>query len=122
MRKKQLQASFGDGMAYELPTKKKNRKSGGKGQEMPKLTSTEPKSSKKYAKTRGEHYKDIVIAILVTAILAFMVGMRFADQQHKELSAVSQRTAWNCAAEDEVVIIDGSCKHIDTLTEVTAKK
>lgn len=94
MRKKQLQASFGDGMAYELPTKKKNRSSGGKGQKMPKLTSTEPKSSKKYAKTRGEHYKDIVIAILVTAVVAFVAGSVYANGQHRATAeAVQQATA-----------------------------
>jgi len=38
---------------------------------MPKTTNTpEAKPAKKYAKTRGEHYKDIVIAILVTSIIA----------------------------------------------------
>lgn len=44
----------------------------------------EPKSSKKYAKTRGEHYKDIVIAVLVTAVIAFIGGMHFSNNQHAD--------------------------------------
>lgn len=43
----------------------------------------EPKAPKaKYAKTRGEHYKDIVIAILIAGIIAFIGGMHFANTQH----------------------------------------
>lgn len=83
MRKKQLEASFGDGMAYELPTTKTRK--GGKGQKMPKTTASEPKSSKKYAKTRGEHFKDIVIAILITSIIAFVGGMQFAEGNQAEI-------------------------------------
>lgn len=53
----------------------------------------EPKSSKKYAKTRGEHLKDIVIAVLVSAIIAFVAGMHFANRQHAETAnAVSAAT------------------------------
>jgi len=32
--------------------------------------------AKRYQKTQGEHFKDIVIAILVTAIIAFVAGAR----------------------------------------------
>lgn len=45
-------------------------------------TSTEaPKASKKYQKTRGEHAKDILIAILITGVVAFVGGMQFANKQ-----------------------------------------
>ena len=38
-----------------------------------------------YEKSRGEHYKDIVIAILVTAVIAFIGGMAFANRQNAEV-------------------------------------
>lgn len=51
-------------------------------------------SPKKYAKTRGEHYKDIVIAILITAVIAFIGGMVFANKQNTEVkNAVSAAQA-----------------------------
>ncbi len=58
--------------------------------QMTKSTSTEqPKAVKKYAKTRGEHYKDIVIAILVTAIVAFGLGVKVqADRNAQVAQAV----------------------------------
>lgn len=50
-------------------------------------TNTEaPKASRKYAKTRGEHYKDIVIAVLVAGIIAFIGGMHFANTQHSQVA------------------------------------
>lgn len=49
-------------------------------------TKTEVKTSKKYAKTRGEHYKDIVIAILVASIIAFIGGMHFSNQQNGKIA------------------------------------
>lgn len=44
-----------------------------------------PKASKKRVATRGEHAKDIVIAILVTAVIGFIAGMHFSNQQHTQL-------------------------------------
>lgn len=41
-----------------------------------------PKASKIYRKSRGEHYKDIAIAILVTSIIAFIGGMQFSNNQN----------------------------------------
>lgn len=72
----------------------KTRKSG-KDSKMSKTTATEaPKASKKYAKTRGEHFKDILIAILVTAVVAFVAGSVYANNQHKATAqAVQQATA-----------------------------
>lgn len=52
-----------------------------------KTQAAEPsKPAKKYAKTRGEHYKDIVIAILIAGILAFVAGMHFANQHNADIS------------------------------------
>lgn len=55
---------------------------------MPNKTTNqaETKPAKKYAKTRGEHYKDIVIAILVTGIIAFIGGMYFSNQHNAEIA------------------------------------
>lgn len=44
------------------------------------------KPAKKYNKTRGEHYKDIVIAMLIAGILAFVAGMHFANQHNADIS------------------------------------
>lgn len=50
------------------------------------ITAPEPvKATKKYAKTRGEHFKDIVIAILITSIIAFVGGMQFAKGNQAEI-------------------------------------
>lgn len=75
-------------LQYEDLTHKTRK--GGKDSKMSKSTVTEaPKTSKKYAKTRGEHYKDIVIAILVTAIVAFGLGVKVqADRNAEVASAV----------------------------------
>lgn len=35
----------------------------------------------KYSKTRGEHFKDLVIAVLVAGIIAFVCGMQFQSKQ-----------------------------------------
>lgn len=52
-----------------------------------------PKVSKKYAKTRAEHYKDIAIAVLLTGIFAFAGGVYFSGKQNaaitKAVSAVT---------------------------------
>lgn len=70
-------------MEYELtPITTKLPERVGKVKMTKSTTNEAPKVSKKYAKTRGEHYKDIVIAVLVTAVIGFVVGMHFSNQQH----------------------------------------
>lgn len=63
----------------------------GKGSKMSKSnqpTVTEaPKTSKKYAKTRGEHFKDVIIAMLITAVIAFVGGMHFANKHNAEVQS-----------------------------------
>lgn len=77
----------------ETPVKKLNTRKGGKDNKMSKTVS-EPKIAKSYKKTRGEHFKDIVIAVLVTAVVAFVAGNAHADRQHKATAqAVQQATA-----------------------------
>lgn len=52
------------------------------------------KASKKYQKSRGEHAKDVMIAVLVTAVIAFIGGMHFSNQQHLQVDrAVTAATA-----------------------------
>lgn len=59
-----------------------------------KTTNEASKPAKRYTKTRGEHYKDIVIAILITAVFAFVGGMSFANKQEAEVkNAVSAAQA-----------------------------
>lgn len=68
-------------------------KSGGKGKSMPNKTniSEAPKASRKYQKSRGEHAKDILIAVLITAVVAFVAGMHFANKQNAAIkSAVAE--------------------------------
>lgn len=63
---------------------------------MTKTISTEaPKaSSKKRIATRGEHAKDIIIAVLVTAVIAFIGGMHFQNAQNQQVkNAVSAAQA-----------------------------
>ena len=55
---------------------------------MSKQTTTQPevKAPKaKYSKTRGEHFKDIVIAVLITGIIAFVGGMVFQGKQQQAI-------------------------------------
>lgn len=68
---------------------------------MPKsITTAEPKTAKKYAKTRGEHYKDMVIVALVAGLIAFVGGMHFSNQQHNQVaSAVKNAVAPSASAQ-----------------------
>lgn len=53
-----------------------------------KTTNAEaPKASKKYQKSRGEHAKDILIAVLITGIVAFVGGMVFQGKQQNAVNA-----------------------------------
>lgn len=93
-------------MEYELtPIKPLTiTRKGGKDSKMSNKTNTlEVKPVKKYAKTRGEHYKDIVIAILVTAIVAFCLGVKVQSDRNAEVAkAVSQAVAPSAQAQPEV--------------------
>lgn len=51
-----------------------------------KQSTPEVKAPKaKYSKTRGEHFKDIVIAVLITGIIAFVGGMVFQGKQQQAI-------------------------------------
>lgn len=51
---------------------------------------SEVKSSKKYSKTRGEHVKDVIIAVLVTSIIAFGLGVKFQCDRNAEVQRMIQ--------------------------------
>lgn len=84
-----------DDQFIETPIRKPVQ-SGGKDSQMSKSTITaEPnKPAKQYRKSRGEHAKDIMIAVLITAVIAFIGGMHFSNNQHAETErAVTAATA-----------------------------
>lgn len=63
-------------------------KTGGKVSKMTKTISTEAiKPVKTYRKSRGEHFKDILIAVLVTSVIAFVGGMHFANKHNAEVQS-----------------------------------
>jgi hypothetical protein len=69
---------------------------------MSKTTQTqEPvKASKaKYSKTRGEHAKDILIAMLVTGIIAFIGGMQFSNSQHTAITSAVKAVTPSASAQ-----------------------
>lgn len=75
------------------PVKKQSKtRKGGKGiAKMPKPEVV--KSTKRYQKTRGEHAKDIVIAVLITAVVAFIAGASYQSNQQEAIdSAVKSAT------------------------------
>lgn len=90
-------------MQYELTPIKPltiTRKGGKDIKKMSKTTQTEqPKAVKKYAKTRGEHYKDIVITILVTAIIAFICGAVFQSKQQNAINTAVKAVTPSASAE-----------------------
>lgn len=53
-----------------------------------KTNTSEPVKApkQKYSKTRGEHFKDIVIAVLVSGIIAFVCGMTFQTKQQDAIT------------------------------------
>ena len=46
--------------------------------------------------------------LIIAVLLASTIGFAAISMRESKL-------AWNCMAEDEVVVIDGSCRHVDTL-------
>ncbi len=61
----------------KIKTPKKARKDN----KMSEQKTAVPKKPK-YSKTRGEHLKDLLIAILISGIVAFVIGIRYANAQN----------------------------------------
>lgn len=72
------------------------RNTGGKDSKMSKQNQpvAETKAPKaKYSKTRGEHIKDVIIAILIAGVIAFVGGMHFESSKNAEIkNAVTAAT------------------------------
>lgn len=99
-------------LPFSININKHTRKGGKDIKKMSKEEST--KKAKRYSKSQGEHIKDLVIAVLVASIVAFALGIRFEANRNDEMQALAgPANSWSCGAEDEVVVIDGSCKHVD---------
>ena len=77
------------GTAYIDIPELKTRKGGKDIIKMSKSTNTAEavKPAKKYQKSRGEHAKDILIAVLLTGMIAFVGGMTFANRQQAEVKS-----------------------------------
>lgn len=60
------------------------------------------KQAKSYKKTRGEHFKDIVITVLVTSIVAFVAGSMFANKQQARIDRAVQAVTPTANAEAPV--------------------
>lgn len=54
--------------------------------EAPKAPEFAKPSKAKYSKTRGEHFKDLVIVMLVTGIIAFVGGVVFQNKQQNAIN------------------------------------
>lgn len=48
---------------------------------------------KKISKQSVETFKTVLIAVLVTAVIAFVAGMRYADQQQQKVQAAVEEVA-----------------------------
>lgn len=57
---------------------------------------------KKYAKSRSEHRKDVIIAILVSGIILFVAGYLFASSQQAEVDAARAEVTKSVPAEAPV--------------------
>jgi len=58
---------------------------------MPKNTEVkQAKIRRVYEKTRGEHIKDIIIAVLITGVIVFVLGVRYANNQNVQLTNAVQ--------------------------------
>jgi len=62
------------------------------------------KTKKSYSKTRSEHYKDIVIAVLLTGIVAFAAGSVVQGKQQAVVINAVQSLTPTVSAEAEQAI------------------
>lgn len=69
----------------DQPLKISITRKGGKDSKMSKKSSTPEAPAKVYAKTRGEHFKDMVIVALVVTIIGFVGGMQFQKSHDTEV-------------------------------------
>lgn len=83
----------GYSLYYEdLPKKKTNAR---KSRKDIKMSKEATKQAKSYKKTRGEHIKDIVITILVTAVIAFIAGANYQNKQQAKIDTAVHHAVSN---------------------------
>jgi hypothetical protein len=58
------------------------------------------KTRRVYEKTRAEHYKDIVIAVLITGIIAFIAGMQHQANHQDAIQRAAQAVTPSVHAEE----------------------
>lgn len=91
----------------DLPQKRYNKivktRKGRKDSKMSKEVKQEVKASKKYMKTRGEHFKDLVITALIVAILAFVAGMAFQGKQQDAINTAMKSVTPSANAQEAPV-------------------
>lgn len=91
----------------DIPQKRYNKivktRKGGKDSKMSKeVKQSEVKNVKRYAKTRGEHIKDLVITALIVAIIAFVAGMAFQNKQQDAINQAMKSVAPSAVAQEPV--------------------
>lgn len=65
-------------------------------------TQEAPKVKSKYAKTRGEHVKDMLITALVVGIIAFIGGMTFQSKQQGAIDTAVKAVSPSVSAQTPV--------------------
>lgn len=86
----------------DMPLRKNPIRVGRTLTKMSKPKSTQEAPAKVYSKTRGEHFKDMVIVALVVGIVAFGLGYKFnADRNAEMQSAVKNAQTATVAAPAE---------------------
>lgn len=88
----------------DIPQKRYNKtvktRKGGKDSKMSaKENKQEVKQAKKYMKTRGEHFKDMVIVALVVGVIAFGLGMKFQADRNTEVQNAVKQAVSSASAE-----------------------
>lgn len=73
----------------DLKPRKLITRKGGKDSKMSSKSTkvNEVKAPREYNKTRGEHFKDIVIAVLIVGVIAFIAGVQYAGSQNAKLTS-----------------------------------
>lgn len=95
--------TFEDIPAKQYNKTVKTRVTGGKDSKMSKEAKAVSTPAKKYAKTRGEHIKDLIIVALVFSVIAFGLGVKFQSDRNTEMqNAVKAATASAVAPEAPV--------------------
>lgn len=73
----------------------------GKDSKMSNKSTTKAEApAKSYNKTRGEHFKDIVIAVLVVGVIAFIAGVHYSDSKNAQMQSAVKAAQTTAVAPD----------------------